>query len=121
MAIERIYTRSLPVATVDVIDVAKKIVDGLTPSVIEDRILLKGGVYKISDSPLIREELEVLDDGSGVYRRIPSRQRLRALGLNAGKGISYHLPHDKNLIVLRGPGVNPDGNIIGVLVYRNGT
>ncbi|MEK7551122.1 MAG: hypothetical protein AAB532_00785 [Patescibacteria group bacterium] len=121
MSIEYIQTRPIPVGESDVVDVAKKIAQGLAPSVVANRAMFQEGkVYKISETPALREEIEVLDDGTAVYRLMPSRQRLRSLGLRAGRGMAYHLPHDRTVIALRGPGVGANGNIIGVLVHRNG-
>lgn len=99
----------------------KKIAEGLVPSVVANRTTLTRGPHTLSDTPTIKEEIEVLDDGSGVYRLMPSRQRLRALGLKAGRGASYHLPHDREIVALRGPGSGTQGNIVGVLVYREGS
>lgn len=121
MSIEYIQTRPIPVAEVDAVDVARKIAQGLVPSMVANRTTLTRGAHTLSDTPTIKEEVEVFDDGSGVYRLMPSRQRLRALGLKAGRGMGYHLPHDRSIIVLRGPGSGFQGNIVGVLVHREDT
>lgn len=122
MSIEHIQTRPIPVAEVDAVDVARKIAQGLVPSAVINRTTLTRGAHTLSDTPTTRQEVEVLDDGSGVYRFMPSRQRLRTLGLlKAGRGKGYHLPHDRSLIVLRGPGSGFQGNIVGVLVHREDT
>lgn len=120
MSIEHIQTRPIPIAEGDVVDVARKIAQGLVPSAVVNRTTLTRGAHTLSDTLTTKEEVEVLDDGSGVYRFMPSRQRLRTHGLKAGRGMSYHLPHDRSVIVLRGPGSGADGNIIGVLVHREG-
>ncbi len=119
MPIERIFTRPLPIAAGDAIDIARQIANGLAPSTVQDRVILKEGVHKLSETIVMREELEVLEDGTGVYRRLPSKERMKMVVEGGLKVISFHMPHDRTLIILRGPGINPDGNIIGVLVYRD--
>ncbi len=121
MPIERYFLRPMPVPTEDAIKVAQQIMAGDYQSAVIRREILTEGVHPITRSAMMVEELEAMEDGTCVFRHVPTKEVIKRPNVSDHllRAISYHIPHDRRLIVFRGVDPTDRGNMIGFIVYRD--